>query len=197
MMLRKPEIERQGTSGAINLVDSLKRWLDDHPPDDPYFICGDDAYLSKAGIVTPHSQPQNQPISFDCEAFNFVHSSTRQCIERALGLLYARFGRLRHGLDKQLLNCYTTITAACIVHNLAIDRNENEGWAGLVADEAEWSAVYAAANTRDRTDEVQPAAFSASRGREQSMTTDYVVRRAELTAELAAIRFARPGRQYP
>jgi len=174
---------------------SLKRWLDDHPLPAPYFICGDEAYLSKAGIVVPYPKPQNYPLSTDRDAFNYVHSSTRQCIERAFGLLYARFGRLRHGIDKQLLNCYTTITAACIVHNLAIDRNENEGWAGLVADEAEWNAVYAEANTRDRTDEVQPAAFSAARGQEQTLTTDRIGRRAELTAALAAINFTRPARR--
>ena len=67
---------------------------------------GDEGYLSKEGVITPYPRRNLTP---ERDAFNYVHSHRRLCIERAFGLLYARFKVLRDGLNKELVNVYTTI----------------------------------------------------------------------------------------
>lgn len=54
--------------------------------------------------------------------FNHVHSSTRMAIEKAFGVLVARWrftGKYIYVLDQLKIN--NVITACCILHNMCID----------------------------------------------------------------------------
>ena len=113
---------------------------------------GDEGYLSKEGVITPYPRRNLTP---ERDAFNYVHSHRRLCIERAFGLLYARFKVLRDGLNKELVNVYATITACCVIHNIIYIININickdpgntsaqagEGWSGLVQYWLQCTAMY-------------------------------------------------------
>ena len=51
--------------------------------------------------------------------FNHVHSSTRNCIERAFGQLKRRFAALHSPLRIKTNRICTTIIACCVLHNIA------------------------------------------------------------------------------
>ena len=182
-------------SSAWDMCD-LKKHLDEHPLPDGFFIAGDEGYLSKEGIITPYPGRNLTP---ERDAFNYVHSHHRQCIERAFGLLYARFKVLRDGLNKELVNVYATITACCVIHNICMDRNTGEGWSGLVENEEAWLAVRAMVPRvddtlgRDDTVEDPDSTFRSRRSRETNNARDYVPVRDRLTRDLAALNFNRPS----
>ena len=51
--------------------------------------------------------------------FNKVHAGTRQCIERAFGLLKARFRKLLGGLEVSMEVAQSIIAACFIFHNIS------------------------------------------------------------------------------
>ena len=78
---------------------------------------GDEGYLSKEGVITPYPRRNLTP---ERDAFNYVHSHRRLCIERAFGLLYARFkvlaARWVEQGTRQRLRDYQA--ACCVIHNI-------------------------------------------------------------------------------
>lgn len=88
-------------------------------------IIGDSAYPLLPWLVPPFRD--NGHLTAQQSEFNFLHSSTRMPVERVFGYLKGRFRRLKF---LELLNIQfipKLITAACIMHNIAIKENdENE-----------------------------------------------------------------------
>jgi len=96
-------------------------------------IIGDSAYPLLPWLVPPFRD--NGHLTAQQSEFNFLHSSTRIAIERAFGYLKGRFRRLKflELLDIQFIP--KLITAACIIHNIAIKENdENEFFADDIND---------------------------------------------------------------
>ncbi|XP_011859149.1 PREDICTED: putative nuclease HARBI1 [Vollenhovia emeryi] len=88
-------------------------------------IIGDSAYPLLPWLVPPFRD--NGHLTAQQTEFNFLHSSTRMPVERAFGYLKGRFRRLKflELLDIQFIP--KLVTAACIMHNVAIKENdENE-----------------------------------------------------------------------
>ena len=87
----------------------------------PYLL-GDAGYALSANIIVPYPGEQLTP---EQEHFNFVHSSTRMCVERAFGMLKMRW-RILNGKvcvkDPYIMSLYTS--CACILHNLMVARND-------------------------------------------------------------------------
>lgn len=87
------------------------------------FILGDSAYPSLSWLVPPfrdngHLTPQQRE-------FNFIHSSTRMSVERAIGQLKGRFRRIKFFTEYREMSFITnTVVAACILHNYCIDEND-------------------------------------------------------------------------
>lgn len=53
--------------------------------DAKYHLAGDGAYCDESWLFTPYPEPRSGKLSADKDAFNWVHSSHRQCVERAFG----------------------------------------------------------------------------------------------------------------
>ena len=87
----------------------------------PYLL-GDAGYALSASIIVPYPGERLTP---EQEHFNFVHSSTRMCVERAFGMLKMRW-RILNGKvcvrDPYVVSHYTS--CACILHNLMVARND-------------------------------------------------------------------------
>ncbi|XP_018359046.1 PREDICTED: putative nuclease HARBI1 [Trachymyrmex cornetzi] len=88
------------------------------------FVLGDSAYPLLSWLVPPfrdngHLTPQQTE-------FNSLHSSTRMASEKAFGILKARFRRIKFFSEYRNMEFITNIViAACILHNLCIDENDN------------------------------------------------------------------------
>lgn len=84
------------------------------------YLIGDSGYALSTHLLTPVPHPNNLPET----NYNKAHRRTRNCIERALGVLKSRFrcidksgGPLRLSPPK----CASVINAVAILHNLAIE----------------------------------------------------------------------------
>jgi hypothetical protein len=62
--------------------------------DSKFHLAGDGAYCDESWLFTPYPEPRSGKLSTDKDTFNWVHSSHRQCVERAFGARRAlRFTR--------------------------------------------------------------------------------------------------------
>ena len=84
------------------------------------FLLADGAYQQKKFILTPILNPQNDAE----ERYNAAHIRTRNCIERCFGIL-KRFPALALGLWTKRETTLAAIVAAAVLHNLAIEENED------------------------------------------------------------------------
>ena len=130
----------------------LKKHIDEHPLPHGFFKSRRRRLPEQGG--RHHTLPE--ALTPERDAFNYVHSHRRLCIDRAFArLLYARFTVLRDGLNKELVNVYATITACCVIHNIIYIININickdpgntsaqagEGWSGLVQYWLQCTAMY-------------------------------------------------------
>lgn len=90
----------------------------------PGILLGDGGYPAKPFLLTPVLNPQTQAEM----NYNLHHAKARNVVERSFGVFKKRFSclgpdsRLRLKVDTVL----RVIMACSILHNLAIERNENE-----------------------------------------------------------------------
>jgi hypothetical protein len=91
---------------------------------EPLVILGDAAYPCTGWLVTPYAS-EHTP---ERAAFNKAHSSARITVERAFGKLKLQWTILlrntMYGSRAMMYLC----TAACILHNITIDVDEEHGW---------------------------------------------------------------------
>ena len=84
-------------------------------------LVGDAGYPLLPFLMTPVNNCRT-----DAERrYNWAHIQTRNCIERAFGVLKRRFACLHFGLRLKLETCFAVIVAVSILHNIALIRNEN------------------------------------------------------------------------
>ena len=86
------------------------------------FIIGDAGYTASRNMLVPRSGQRLSPMF---ESYNFKHSSTRMCVERAFGILKGVWRVLKTPMiHVHLQNIPSFIVAYCILHNIVIDRND-------------------------------------------------------------------------
>ncbi|KAG2191676.1 hypothetical protein INT47_010268 [Mucor saturninus] len=105
---------------SSDIASEILRHPDNHFPDNT-FVIGDSAYPLGPNLITPF--PESQCVLDSRKrTFNRVHSSTRMAIERAFGVLVARWrftSKYIYMLDQLKIN--EVITGCCILHNMCID----------------------------------------------------------------------------
>ncbi|CAG4961523.1 unnamed protein product [Parnassius apollo] len=84
-------------------------------------LLGDSGYTCTAYLFTPLLNPSNDKE----EAYNRAHIRTRNTVERCFGLWKQRFRCLLRGMFMKLSTAKTTIVALAVLHNIAIDMNED------------------------------------------------------------------------
>lgn len=84
-------------------------------------LLGDSGYPLLPYLFTPILNPT------DVSELNYneAHIATRNTIERCFGVWKQRFQCLLYGLPVSLANCKTLIVALAVLHNIAIDMNDN------------------------------------------------------------------------
>ena len=89
------------------------------------YILADSAYPIREWLITPFRD--NGHLHQQQRRFNRALSSSRQVVERCIGLLKGRFRRLREITLHILEDIVQNIISGCILHNLCILRNDNIG----------------------------------------------------------------------
>jgi len=86
--------------------------------DKKYHVVMDEAFGCTNSELTPW---RGQGLSEEKKSFNFYLSRQRQCIERAFGVLVARWGILWRPLKIKLKYVPTLVHVLCKLHNVCID----------------------------------------------------------------------------
>lgn len=84
-------------------------------PLDGYLI-GDGGYPCRRYLLTPLSNPATEAQL----RYNTAHAATRNCIERANGILKRRFPCLKYGMRLKLENILPVIVATVVLNNIAL-----------------------------------------------------------------------------
>ena len=87
------------------------------------FLLGDAAYPLLNKLLTPFKD--NGRLTREQTYYNYCHSATRMCIERAFGLLKGRFRRLKMIDVESVERATKLIAAACILHNISLLSEES------------------------------------------------------------------------
>lgn len=91
---------------------------------EPLVILGDAAYPCTGWLVTPYASAHTP----ERVTFNKVHSSARMAVERAFGKLKLQWATLHRNTMYGSRSMMYLCTAACILHNITIDVDEENGW---------------------------------------------------------------------
>jgi len=90
-------------------------------PNDTH-ILGDSAYPLLPHMLTPYKDTGN--LSDTQVNYNFIHSATRNVVERAFGCMKSKFRRLEKVELNNLEDICNVIMSTCVLHNFCIDENE-------------------------------------------------------------------------
>lgn len=85
------------------------------------FLLGDSGYPCRSYLLTPFANPTTRGE----EAYNTAHVATRNVIERCFGILKRRFPCLTYSLRNKLETTVAIIVACCVLHNLALELNDD------------------------------------------------------------------------
>ena len=91
---------------------------------EPLVLLGDAAYPCTGWLVTPYPTEHTPQHA----RFNKVHSSARMAVERAFGKLKLQWAILHRNKMYGPRAMVRMTTAACILHNITIDVDEEHGW---------------------------------------------------------------------
>lgn len=83
-------------------------------------LLGDSGYSCTDYLFTPLLNPSNEKE----ESYNYAHIRTRNVIERCFGVWKQRFRCLLRGFTTSLENTKVTIVALAVLHNIALNMNE-------------------------------------------------------------------------
>jgi hypothetical protein len=70
--------------------------------------------------------PLHNPLTRGQQLYNAAHIRTRNCVERLFGTWKRRFPVLAYGVRLKLDTALVVIVATAVLHNMAIDMNEEE-----------------------------------------------------------------------
>lgn len=85
-------------------------------------ILGDSAYPNLSLLLMPFRD--NGHLTPVQKQYNNVHASICCSVERAFGLLEARFTRLQNIYQNDILRIFRTIITGCVLHNICIMNND-------------------------------------------------------------------------
>ena len=80
------------------------------------FLIGDGAYPANTWLLKPF--PNNLNLSQEHDKFSRLLSSVKVAVERAFGILKARWKCLLNGLDHNIENIPDVIISCCVLHNM-------------------------------------------------------------------------------
>lgn len=123
---------------------------------EPYVLVGDAAYPLCSWLVTPFP---TEPTAREA-VFNRRHSSARMAVERAFGKLKAQWSLLYKNSSYGPASTVYMCTAACILHNITIDVDDEHGWE---PPEDELSGLMGSTPDVEDNDGVVPGDPSAAR----------------------------------
>lgn len=89
-----------------------------------FFLVGDAAYSDEPFLLTPWPTPRCGPIPADKDTFNWIHSTYRQNVERAFGMLVGRWLILEHELKVPTSRVHSVVTACMLLQNVCIALNQ-------------------------------------------------------------------------
>ena len=148
-----------------------------------FHILGDDAYSLADYLLTPYPAVAHG-LDAASDAFNFYHSKARITIERAFGVLVARWGVLWRALRASLKNNILVVRTVVRLHNFCIDEGDNH--IGAVKDPLEYVwGVDPLVVTQDQC--------AKREARVKQMKRKEVAKRLELRQALCDMGFARPA----
>ncbi|VDH94392.1 ammonium transporter Rh [Mytilus galloprovincialis] len=81
-------------------------------------LIGDAAYALSQWVMTPFKDFGN--LSAEQKRYNYIHSSSRMCIERAFGALKGRFRRLRYIDMKDMPEVVKFVLSCCTLHEVCL-----------------------------------------------------------------------------
>ena len=107
-----------------------------------FHLLGDSAYPLEPFVMTPYKD--NGHLTADEKKYNAVHSSSRSCVERCIGLLKGKFRRLKSFDAKDDLLMCKLIVSTAVVHNVILSRE------GIESEDIYVEAVDSANDTVTR-----------------------------------------------
>ncbi|CAL1671601.1 unnamed protein product [Lasius platythorax] len=112
--------------------------------DEKQFIIGDKAYPVLQWCIPPYIERRN--VTTRQKHFNTCHAKSRQIVERCFALLFGRFRRLKY-LDMNRTDFIApTIIAACVLHNICLNNQENQEIRDMFIDEGLQAVMNNAGN---------------------------------------------------
>jgi len=79
-------------------------------------------FQGDAQLLTSFTKPKNAELPPAERRYNYLHSLTRGVVERAFGILKARFRWMLRGIQLRSLESYNRwFMASCILHNMCLD----------------------------------------------------------------------------
>lgn len=97
------------------------------------FVVADSGYAVENYVMTPLLNPVTRAE----QLYNAAHIATRNVVERSYGVWKRRFPSLSMGLRVKLPTALNIIIATAVLHNIAINRNDNDPDDVEIID-AEW-----------------------------------------------------------
>ena len=82
-------------------------------------LIGDSAYGLSSWLMVPFKNYGN--LTENMKRFNYIHSSTRMCIERSFGVLKGRFRRLKYIDMLEIEKIVNVILSCCALHQLCLN----------------------------------------------------------------------------
>ena len=101
----------------------LHKFINGGKLDRDVHILGDSAYPLEENLMVPYRD--NGHLNAKQKKFNYIHSASRCCVERAFGLLKCKFRRLRYLDICNLDNAPMIVIASCTLHNYIL-QNESD-----------------------------------------------------------------------
>ena len=87
-----------------------------------FHLAGDGAYTDEEFLLTPWPEPRNGKLAADKEAFNWGHSTHRQNVERAFGMLVGRWLVLEGTMRVPYSRIPSVVQACMKLQNVCIER---------------------------------------------------------------------------
>ena len=87
-----------------------------------FFLIGDSGYANKNYLLTPIANPVTEKE----KKYNKQHKCVRNQVERCIGIWKKRFPVIATKMRQRLRNSLKVISATAVLHNIAMDYNEEE-----------------------------------------------------------------------